>query len=81
MQKRHCRNAHRAYRLPFDDRAHGPAVVLATLPGEAHAIGLQMAALVIAMSGCRVCYVGPDRIRDSCWDARTSRGVSSLQAL
>jgi len=50
----------RAYRLPFDDRAHGPAVVLATLPGESHAIGLQMAALVIAMSGCRVCYVGTE---------------------
>jgi methanogenic corrinoid protein MtbC1 len=50
----------RAYRLPFDDRAHGPAVVLATLPGESHAIGLQMAALVIAMNGCRVCYLGPE---------------------
>jgi MerR family transcriptional regulator, light-induced transcriptional regulator len=50
----------RAYRLPFDDRAHGPAVVLATLPGESHAIGLQMAALVIAMHGCRVCYVGTE---------------------
>jgi methanogenic corrinoid protein MtbC1 len=50
----------RAYRLPFDDRAHGPAVVLATLPGESHGIGLQMAALVIAMNGCRVCYVGTE---------------------
>jgi methanogenic corrinoid protein MtbC1 len=50
----------RAYRLPFDDRARGPAVVLATLPGESHAIGLQMAALVIAMHGCRVCYVGTE---------------------
>ena len=50
----------RTYRLPFEDRAHGPLVVLATLPGEAHALGLQMAALVVATSGCRPCYVGTD---------------------
>ena len=50
----------RAYRLPYDERSRGPVVVLATLPGETHAIGLQMAALVLAMHGCRVCYVGPD---------------------
>jgi methanogenic corrinoid protein MtbC1 len=48
----------RAYRLPYDERARGWRIVLATLPGEAHAIGLQMAALVVAMHGCRVCYVG-----------------------
>src|SRR5262249_3332692 len=47
----------RAYRLPFDERARGPLVVFATLPGEMHAIGLQMAALAVAMAGCRVCYV------------------------
>jgi MerR family transcriptional regulator, light-induced transcriptional regulator len=50
----------RAYRLPFEDRAHGPLVVLATLPGERHAIGLQMAALTVAVAGCRVCYVGAE---------------------
>jgi methanogenic corrinoid protein MtbC1 len=50
----------RAYRLPYDERAHGPIVVLATLPGEMHTIGLQMAALVVAMQGCRVCYVGTE---------------------
>jgi methanogenic corrinoid protein MtbC1 len=50
----------RAYRLPFEERARGPLAVLATLPGEAHALGLQMAALTIAITGCRVCYVGTE---------------------
>ena len=50
----------RAYRLPFEERSRGPLVVLATLPGEMHAIGLQMAALVLSMNGCRVCYVGTE---------------------
>jgi methanogenic corrinoid protein MtbC1 len=50
----------RAYRLPFEERADGPLVVLATLPGEMHALGLQMAALTVAVAGCRVCYVGTE---------------------
>jgi len=28
----------RTYRLPFEERARGPLVVLATLPGEMHAL-------------------------------------------
>lgn len=47
-------------RLPFDERATGPLVVLATFPGEAHALGLQMAALLIAAAGRRVCYMGTE---------------------
>lgn len=50
----------RAYRLPYEERARGPLVVLATLPGEAHGIGLQMAALVLSLHGCRVCYLGTE---------------------
>lgn len=50
----------RAYRLPFEERSRGPVIVLATLPGEAHGIGLQMAALVMAIHGARVCYVGTE---------------------
>jgi methanogenic corrinoid protein MtbC1 len=34
--------------------------VFATLPGEAHALGLQMAALVVAERRCRVLYLGTD---------------------
>jgi len=48
----------RAVRLPLDQRATGPRVVCATLPGEQHALGLQMAALVMAGEGLRVVYLG-----------------------
>ena len=50
----------RSLRMPFDGVATGPTVVFATLPGEAHGLGLQMAALVAAASGCRVVYLGTD---------------------
>ncbi len=49
----------RSLRMPREG-ATGPLVVLATLPGEAHALGLQMAALVLATSGCRVLYLGTE---------------------
>ncbi len=47
-------------RLPFEERAAGPLVVCATLPGEAHAIGLRMCALLLAAAGCRVLYLGTE---------------------
>ena len=47
-------------RLPFDERARGPLVVYATLPGERHGLGLQMTALVLAADGCRTLYLGTD---------------------
>jgi methanogenic corrinoid protein MtbC1 len=50
----------RSLRLPFDERTQGPLVVLATLPDERHALGLQMAALILAVAGCRVCNLGAD---------------------
>lgn len=50
----------RTFRLPFEERARGPLVVFGTLPGESHGLGLQMAALVLATVGCRVCYLGTD---------------------
>jgi methylmalonyl-CoA mutase cobalamin-binding subunit len=37
----------------------GP-VLLTTLPGDGHRLGLQMAALVSAMAGLRVIYLGPN---------------------
>ncbi|HWN83249.1 MAG TPA: MerR family transcriptional regulator, partial [Candidatus Udaeobacter sp.] len=48
----------RAVRQPYDAHAHGPFAVLATLEGEAHTLGLQMCALVLAMGGYRVLYLG-----------------------
>jgi DNA-binding transcriptional MerR regulator/methanogenic corrinoid protein MtbC1 len=50
----------RSLRLPFEERASGPVVVFATLPGEAHGLGLQMAALLLASLGCRILYLGPE---------------------
>jgi methanogenic corrinoid protein MtbC1 len=47
-------------RLPLEERASGPLVVYATLPGERHGLGLQMAALVLAAAGCRGLYLGTD---------------------
>ncbi len=48
----------RAVRRPYEERAAGPLVVYATLPGESHGIGLQMAALVLSIAGCRSLYLG-----------------------
>jgi methanogenic corrinoid protein MtbC1 len=50
----------RSFRMPFEERATGPLVVLATLPGEAHGLGLQMSALVLAAAGCRLLYLGTE---------------------
>jgi methanogenic corrinoid protein MtbC1 len=50
----------RTLRLPLEERARGPLVVFATLPGELHGLGLQMAALVLVTAGCRICYLGTD---------------------
>ena len=50
----------RSLRLSFDLRAGGPHVICATLPGEPHGLGLQMAALVLASAGLRVTYLGTE---------------------
>jgi methanogenic corrinoid protein MtbC1 len=50
----------RSVRQPLDDRARGLIALLATLPGELHGLGLQMAALVFALAGWRVLMLGVD---------------------
>jgi len=50
----------RSLRLPFEERASGPLVVCSSLPGEPHALGLQMAALVLTIAGCRVLFLGTE---------------------
>ena len=50
----------RSLRLPFEERASGPLVVVGSLPGETHGLGLQMAALVLASAGCRVLFLGTE---------------------
>jgi methanogenic corrinoid protein MtbC1 len=50
----------RSLRLPFEERAGGPLVIFATLPGEGHGLGLQMAALLLSSTGCRVLNLGTE---------------------
>lgn len=50
----------RSQRMPFEERATGPLVVLGSLPEEAHGLGLQMAALVLSAAGCRVLQLGTE---------------------
>jgi methanogenic corrinoid protein MtbC1 len=50
----------RSLRMPFDEKAAGPVVILATLPSESHGLGLQMAALALSTAGCRVLYLGTE---------------------
>lgn len=50
----------RGARLRFEETASGPLVVLATLPGEPHGLGLQMAALVLSARGLRVLSLGTE---------------------
>jgi methanogenic corrinoid protein MtbC1 len=50
----------RAQRLPLEERARGPLVVCASLSGEAHGLGLQMVALLLAHVGCRLLYLGTE---------------------
>jgi methanogenic corrinoid protein MtbC1 len=50
----------RTLRLPLEEHARGPLLLLATLPGELHGLGLQMAALGLTAAGCRVCNLGTD---------------------
>jgi methanogenic corrinoid protein MtbC1 len=45
---------------PLSDRANGLKVVLANLPGEYHCMGLHMAAVVIALGGCEISFLGAD---------------------
>lgn len=56
----------------------GP-VLLSTLPGDAHRLGLQMAALVSAMAGLKVIYLGPSTPLDEV--ARVAGRVSAKAVL
>jgi methanogenic corrinoid protein MtbC1 len=47
-------------RHPLEERAQGPLVAYATLPGELHGLGLQMAALMLTVAGCRALYLGTE---------------------
>ena len=48
----------RALRAPLEHGTRGRPVLLVTLPGEPHALGVQMAALVVTLAGRRLCVLG-----------------------
>jgi DNA-binding transcriptional MerR regulator/methylmalonyl-CoA mutase cobalamin-binding subunit len=50
---------------PISERARGPRVLCATLPGEFHAIGLHMTAVVMALAGCQIIFLGCDMPMDA----------------
>jgi methanogenic corrinoid protein MtbC1 len=49
-----------ALRQPLERDSRGPAVVLATLPGEGHTLGLAMVALLLANLGFRTLFLGAE---------------------
>ena len=50
----------RSLRLPLEEKAKGPLVVCASLPGEEHGLGLQMVALLLTGVGCRILILGTE---------------------
>lgn len=50
----------REAKRPWDERARGPVVAMATLSEERHDLGLLMASVVLAVNGWRALYLGPD---------------------
>ena len=50
----------RVVRVPFERDAAGPRITLATLAGETHGLGLQMCAVVAAVSGLAPHLLGTD---------------------
>jgi methanogenic corrinoid protein MtbC1 len=50
----------REYRAELKETSRGPIVVLTTLPGETHRLGIQMSAIVARAGGARVRMLGAD---------------------
>jgi len=53
-------------------------LLLATLPGERHTIGIHLAALAATLCGCRVELVGPDLPLEDLVDATTDLAVDAV---
>ncbi len=68
----------RSLRMPFEERARGPLFILATLPGEHHGLGLQMAALLLASHGFRLLYLGTDTPVDQIVNLATDLGAAHV---
>lgn len=69
---------------PLSDRAKGPIVICAALPGENHFLGLHMAATIMALYGFRIIFLGPKTplqdIQECSWQSSASTIVISISA-
>ena len=63
---------------PMSDVAHGPPVVCGMLPGERHALGLHMAACVLALHGRKVVFLGGAAPVDELLDCVEASGATTL---
>jgi methanogenic corrinoid protein MtbC1 len=63
---------------PLSERATGPAIVCATLPGETHGIGIHLGALLLAGEGYRVIFLGNDCPVEDLATAARGRAVAVL---
>ena len=68
----------RSVRLPFERAARGPSVILATLSGETHRLGLQLVALVTAAAGLKPHVLGSDTPVAEIADAWVVRNASAV---
>ncbi|MGE5278452.1 MAG: MerR family transcriptional regulator [Acidobacteriota bacterium] len=68
----------RTVRLPYERHARGPSVILATLPGEHHGLGLQMVALVTAVAGLRPHVLGTDVPVEQIAEAWVTRNAEAI---
>jgi DNA-binding transcriptional MerR regulator/methylmalonyl-CoA mutase cobalamin-binding subunit len=68
----------RTIRLPYERSATGPTVILATLSGEQHGLGLQMVALVTAVAGLRPHVLGTDTPVSEIADAWVMRNAEAI---
>ena len=69
---------------PLSDRAKGPNVICAALPGENHFLGLHMAASIMALYGFRIVFLGPKTplqdIQECSWQTSAKSIVLSVSA-
>jgi len=62
----------------FEDAERAPLVLLSTLPGELHALGLEMAAVYLAAGGSAPRLAGPDLPPEQIADAARALGADAV---
>jgi len=69
---------------PLSDRAKGPSIICAALPGENHFLGLHMAATIMALYGSRIIFLGPKTplqdLQECTWQSNSKSILLSISA-